>query len=90
VDAGLAEAYRTDYVGTAATDFIQFIKIFEHGYIYPTHELYAKAVPVVQSSGTGKSRMLTEVGCHISVGYRGSFRFLPGRGNRLHPSYLHA
>jgi len=58
---GLAEAYKTKFIGNAAINFVKFIKIFEDGLIFPRYELYGKVIPVVQSSGTGKSRMLTEV-----------------------------
>jgi len=34
-DVELAEAYKTKSVGTTANDFVQYIRIFERGYIYP-------------------------------------------------------
>ena len=54
----LTKAYATPYVGTAASDFIKYIRDRE---AEQDPQLYAKAIPVVQSSGTGKSRMLSEV-----------------------------
>ena len=54
--------FKQEFIGDFATEFINHIKqadlIDEKLEDIP---LYAKAISVVQSSGTGKSRMLTEV-----------------------------
>jgi len=65
---GLAEAYRSPFVGNAPCNFIEHLEQIDkeaedHLTVTP---LYAKVISVVQSSGTRKSRMLTEVGAHIS------------------------
>ncbi|KAF8525579.1 hypothetical protein BU17DRAFT_74439 [Hysterangium stoloniferum] len=57
---GLTTAYKTLFVGDTAINFVRT----------NTKEIYAKATPVVQSSGTEKSRMLTETNLHPSdLGY---------------------
>jgi hypothetical protein len=59
---GLGSAYTQDFIGDSATDFIERLEradVEEEG--NQEKPLYAKAISVVQSSGTGKSRMLTEV-----------------------------
>lgn len=62
----LGEAYAQDFIGDSATDFIECLEqadVEQEG--NEKKPLYAKAISVVQSSGTGKSRLLTEVGKHI-------------------------
>ena len=59
---GLGEAYKQDFMGNSATEFIKHLEqvdIAAQG--KDERPLYAKAIYVAQSSGTGKSRMLTEV-----------------------------
>ncbi|KAK2464840.1 hypothetical protein APHAL10511_003139 [Amanita phalloides] len=58
---GLGKAYTQDFIGDFATKFIKHLEQAE--WLAGTSDgwpLYAKAIFVVQSSGTGKSRMLTE------------------------------
>lgn len=57
----LTGAYNTPYVGSAAQDFLDYLRQCEEKVRGSKVILYAKALSVVQSSGTGKSRMLTEV-----------------------------
>ncbi|KAF8343349.1 hypothetical protein F5887DRAFT_886857, partial [Amanita rubescens] len=63
---GLGKAYTQQFIGDSATEFIKHL---EHADINDEgsngRPLYAKVIFVVQSSGTGKSRMLTEVGKQI-------------------------
>ncbi|KAF8347980.1 hypothetical protein F5887DRAFT_673723 [Amanita rubescens] len=62
----LGKAYTQQFIGDFATKFIKHLEQADIG--QQTNEqppLYAKAISVVQSSGTGKSRMLTEVGKQI-------------------------
>jgi hypothetical protein len=55
IPTGLQKAYNAPFMGSAASDLIGYLRGVE------TEMLYAKAISIVQSSGTGKSRMLTEV-----------------------------
>ncbi len=65
------DAYEYPFHGDAANRFIDYIlgarDTVEKSYRKPANsdqnqvELYAQTVSIVQSSGTGKSRMMTEV-----------------------------
>ena len=57
----LAVAYNGPFVGNAAIDFVDFLFRTDENIRYNNVAVYAKAISVIQSSGTGKSRMLTEV-----------------------------
>ena len=59
---GLGKAFTQDFIGDFATDFIKYLEDvdFQQG-LSGAKPLYARVISVVQSSGTGKSRMLTEV-----------------------------
>ena len=57
----LGNAYTQDFVGDSATKFIKHLEQADGKEDRNELNLYAKAISVVQSSGTGKSRMLTEV-----------------------------
>jgi len=58
---GLATFYTTPFVGDTARDLVEYLE-FSEGEISTNRKVpYAKAFSVIQSSGTGKSRMLTEV-----------------------------
>ena len=59
--AGLSEAYNIPFAGNASQEFVRFLRDNDDAVKRHTTNLYAKAISVVQSSGTGKSRMLTEV-----------------------------
>lgn len=59
--AELVEAYKTPYLGDASRCFCQELLTADENARLRDSPLYAKVMPVVQSSGTGKSRMLTEV-----------------------------
>jgi hypothetical protein len=54
----LHTAYNTTFSGNAAQQFVDYVLTSERDV---AEDLYAKSIPIVQSSGTGKSRMLTEV-----------------------------
>jgi len=58
--SGLAKAYNAQFIGNAAINFIRHLEILDEA-MSTDQKVYAKAISVVQSSGTGKSRMLTEV-----------------------------
>ncbi|KAF8327857.1 hypothetical protein F5887DRAFT_924568 [Amanita rubescens] len=59
----LGKAYTQQFIGDFATKFIKHIERADLAdQTMEERPLYAKAISVVQSSGTGKSRMLTEVG----------------------------
>ncbi|KIM86830.1 hypothetical protein PILCRDRAFT_4708 [Piloderma croceum F 1598] len=58
-------AYNKPFVGNAATDLIKHLRVDDHDIRCDKLEVYAKAISVLQSSGMGKLRMLTEVGRHI-------------------------
>ncbi|KAK2464126.1 hypothetical protein APHAL10511_003874 [Amanita phalloides] len=65
-DEILGKAYTQVFVGDFATKFIEHLKQADEKQLSNDERpLYAKAISIVQSSGTGKSRMLTEVGKHI-------------------------
>jgi hypothetical protein len=65
----LAKAYKTPFLGNGAINFINHLEILDQDFQAiqqgqggkQTIPIYAKALSVIQSSGTGKSRMLTEV-----------------------------
>ena len=58
----LGKAYTGDFIGDSATEFIKHIEQVDAADDRKEGiPLYAKAISVVQSSGTGKSRMLAEV-----------------------------
>ena len=58
----LNAAYHKPLFGNAATDFVDcHLRRNEDNIQYNNLEVHAKAIWVIQSSGTGKSRMLTEV-----------------------------
>jgi len=56
----LVESFRKDYVGQASEALVEYLtdanKLFHSESSY-----YAKILPIVQASGTGKSRMLLQV-----------------------------
>jgi hypothetical protein len=54
-------AHTTPFVGTAATDFLEFLHRTDEDIQGDKFVAYAKTISVLQSSGMGKSRMLTEV-----------------------------
>lgn len=58
---GMSEAYNKPFVGNGALDFVDFLLRSEADVRSGKNLTYAKAVSVLQSSGTGKSRTLTEV-----------------------------
>lgn len=58
---GLHDAYSKPFRGQAAQDFVAFLLKADAEAQRNEKFLYAKMITVVQSSGTGKSRMLTEV-----------------------------
>ena len=57
----LGNAYTQYFIGEYATKFINHLEQADGKVDRNELNLYAKAISVVQSSGTGKSRMLTEV-----------------------------
>ncbi|KAF8726091.1 hypothetical protein AX14_008074 [Amanita brunnescens Koide BX004] len=61
----LDTAYSKPFVGNAATDFVKFLNDADNDIQSNKLLAYAKIISVLQSSGMGKSRMLTEVGNHI-------------------------
>ncbi|KIL57071.1 hypothetical protein M378DRAFT_16508 [Amanita muscaria Koide BX008] len=61
----LSKAYNTPFVGDSARNFIDYLQRTDKEVQLDQIHLYSKSVAVVQSSGTGKSRMLTETGNYI-------------------------
>jgi hypothetical protein len=59
----LEDAYNIPYRGNAAVEFTNLLSTLDEQVRKDDDEkpAYAKAISIVQSSGTGKSRMLTEV-----------------------------
>jgi len=75
--AGLTKAYGASFIGDTAVDFVNYLERIDDEERTNTKQIYAKAIPVVQSSGTGKSRMLTEV-CSVSLLACHATKFLLG------------
>ncbi|KIL60391.1 hypothetical protein M378DRAFT_26527 [Amanita muscaria Koide BX008] len=61
----LSDAYNTPFLGLSAKNFIDYLETVDYEVQLDQIRLYSKSVAVVQSSGTGKSRMLTETGNYI-------------------------
>jgi hypothetical protein len=80
-------AYNTPFVGNAAIDFVTFLHDIDNDILHGKFPAYAKAISVLQSSGTGKSRMLTEVRPY-SVGRHHLTESLLGWQIHLHASHL--
>jgi len=57
----LRDAYTKPFRSTFAEDFLAHLSQLDEDVWRRKISVYAKAIPVVQSSGTGKSRLLTEV-----------------------------
>ena len=57
----LERAFKIPFLGNAANDFVAYLHSVDADVLSDQKILYAKAFSVIQSSGTGKSRMLTEV-----------------------------
>jgi len=75
--AGLTKAYGASFIGDTAVDFVKYLERIDDEERTNTKQIYAKVIPVVQSSGTGKSRMLTEV-CSVSLLACHATKFLLG------------
>ena len=58
---GLDAAYSKPFLGNTATDFVDFLISTGNDIRHDSLPIYARAISIVQSSGTGKSRLLTEV-----------------------------
>ena len=65
--ATFEEAMTHDYKGVAVNAFIEYLKRNDRAF-NATSEYYAKFCSITQSSGTGKTRLLFEVGlrCRVS------------------------
>jgi hypothetical protein len=64
---GLDAAYRTPFLGNTAADFVNSLRKTDEEIHLGKLPIYARAISVLQSSGMGKSRLLTEV-CLYSIG----------------------
>lgn len=51
--------FTQEYCGLATKDFIASLDIYRK--IYDPSQHFGRIIPIVQSSGTGKSRLLVEV-----------------------------
>ncbi|KAG6849106.1 hypothetical protein H0H93_011282 [Arthromyces matolae] len=56
----LDQAFRAEYLGGTVSGFCDALKDYRKMYEQRKH--YGKVIPIVQSSGTGKSRVVAEVG----------------------------
>ena len=81
----LADAYEQPFIGDAPDVFIKHLTRLEES--RATEVFYAKVVNVIQSSGTGKSRMLSEVGQVFVLSCPTSIFSLGGK-KCIHPSGL--
>jgi hypothetical protein len=57
----LSAAYNRPFLGSTATDFVNSLLKTGDDIQHDSLPIYAKAISILQSSGTGKSRLLTEV-----------------------------
>ena len=85
--AGLTKAYGASFIGDTAVYFVKYLERIDNEERTNKKQLYAKAVPVVQSSGTGKSRMLTEV-CSVFLLSCQATKFLLGWETYIYASNL--
>lgn len=61
--------YSVPFLGNAAQNFIEYLEKQDNEQLKTNGApIYAKAISIVQSSGTGKSRMLTEVSTSTEAG----------------------
>ena len=81
----LTKAYNKPFVGDTAKDLVRYLTFTDLEIITHKNVAYAKAFSVVQSSGTGKSRMLTEVCSGLVLVYY-VINFLLGRQIYIHTS----
>ncbi|KIM77883.1 hypothetical protein PILCRDRAFT_604604 [Piloderma croceum F 1598] len=58
----LSAAYNRPFLGNTATDFVNSLLNTGDDIRHDSLPIYARAISILQSSGTGKSRLLTEVG----------------------------
>lgn len=72
-------AYNKPFLGKAAEILIQSLRDYDHEIQHKNEPAYAKAISVLQSSGTGKSRMLTEVSPYSIGGHHLTSRYQVGR-----------
>jgi len=80
--------YKTPFFGNTATDLVDYLKNLEVE-IQMRHVIpYAKAFPVVQASGTGKSRMLNEVCSAFVLVHVLCYKFVLGWSTYIHTSNL--
>ncbi len=84
----LAAFYKTPFVGNTATDLVDYLKLLEVEIKMHRIMPYAKAFPVVQASGTGKSRMLTEVCSAFVLVHVPCYKFVLGWSTYIHTSDL--
>ena len=83
----LEAAYNKPFMGDAATVFVDCLQRKEDDIQYNHIEVHAKAICVIQSSGTGKSRMLTEVSLCPTARHHMTM-FLLGWQTNIHTSHL--
>lgn len=57
--------FRTEYRGDAVKSFVRGIDIY--GQIYDPERHYGRSIPILQSSATGKSRLVQELGTEVRV-----------------------
>jgi len=60
--------FRDHYKGVAHEDFIKGLDIYDQFYDPNIH--FGRTIPLLQSSGTGKSRMMYEMGKKVRFPYR--------------------
>ena len=84
----LAAFYETPFVGNTATDLVDYLKLLEVEIKIRRVIPYAKAFTVVQASGTGKSRLLTEVCSVFVLVYVLCYKFVLGWSTYIHASDL--
>ena len=57
----LNAAYSRPFIGNTATNFVDSLLNTGDDVRHDNLSIYARAISILQSSGTGKSRLLTEV-----------------------------
>ena len=83
----LDAAYSKPFLGKTATNFVDFLVETDNDIQRGNLEIYAKAISIVQSSGTGKSRLLTEVRLY-SIRRQYSTLYLLGWQTHIHAPHL--
>jgi len=59
--------FRQEYRGGAVENFIEALNIY--GNMYDPNKYFGRTIPLVQSSATGKSRLVEEIGKLVRLAF---------------------